>query len=195
MVFRRVPPVVVDALVALWVVVWIFVGVRVADEVDGLRDLSASVAQTGAAVERTGEALGAIDVPFVGGQLREVAEGVSQTGRNTRRSAAQAQESASSLSGLLGAAIALIPATALLIPYVPLRIAHVRERRALAALDRRHGDDPQFDRLLAERARTRMSYGRLQALDGPPWAALSDEDVRRLAHAERERYGLHGGVR
>lgn len=185
----------VDALVVLWVAAWIVVGVRVAAEVDGLRDLSASVAQTGAAVERTGEALGGIDVPFVGSRLREVAEGVSETGRSTRRSAAQAQDSAGSLSTLLGAAIAFIPATALLIPYIPLRVARVRERRALAALDRHYGGDPQFDRLLAERARNRMSYQRLRALDEPPWAALSDADVRRLAHVERERLGLRGESR
>jgi hypothetical protein len=195
MSFRRVPLLAVDALVALWVVAWIAIGLRVGDEVDGLRDLGVSVAQTGAAVERTGDALGGIDVPFVGDQLREVGEGVAETGRSTRRSAAQAQDSAGALSVLLGAAIAFIPASALLIPYVPLRIARVRERRALAALDRRHGDDPRLDRLLAERARTRMSYQDLHALDGPPWAALDDEEVRRLAQAERERFGLSGGAR
>ncbi len=195
MPFRRVPLLAVDALVALWVVAWVIIGLRVGDEVDGLQDLGASVAQTGAAVERTGGALTEIDVPFVGGQFREVGEGVAETGRSTRRSAAQAQDSAGALSGLLGAAIAFIPASALLIPYVPLRIARIRERRALATLERRHGEDPQLDRLLAERARTRMSYQRLQSLDGPPWAALGDAEVRRLAQAERERFGLHGGDR
>lgn len=186
----------VDVLVALWVVAWIVVGLRIAAEADGLRDLGESVARTGAAIERTGAALGSLDLPFVGGEVDEVAAGVVETGRSTQRSAAQAQDSASNLSTLLGVAIALIPSTALLIPYVPLRVARVRERRALALLEQRYGDRPEFERLLADRAVQHLGYRRLLALDVHPWDAAADPDrAQQLADAERARLGLTRAAR
>lgn len=179
----------VDLLVVLWVAGWIAVGVRIADEVEGLRDLGGSVAQTGRGIERTGEALGGINVPFVGGQLDDVAEGIVETGQSTQRSARQGQESAENLSTLLGVAIALIPSSAILIPYIPLRVARIRERRALEELERRYGDDPELDRLLAARATHHLSYHRLRRLGIAPWQAETG-DQQRLADAERARLGL-----
>ena len=163
--------IVVDAFVVLWIVAWLVVGVRVDNEIEGLTELSATISQAGGAVEETGQALGSLDVPLIGGDIDRVAERVAQTGRDTRQSGRTARESIDDLSTLLGAAVALIPASPLLFLYLPMRVARVRERRALKRLLRGAADDPVLDRLLAHRALQTLPYHRLAALDGRPSSA------------------------
>lgn len=182
--------IVVDAFVVLWIVAWLVVGVRVDNEIEGLTELSATISQAGGAVEETGQALGSLDLPLVGGDIDRVAERVAQTGRDTRQSGQTARESIGDLSTLLGAAVALIPASPLLFLYLPMRIARVRERRALKRLLRGGADDPVLDRLLAHRALQTLPYVRLAALHGRPWDDLSHGRYERLAAAERERLGV-----
>lgn len=179
-----------DALVVAWVIAWAVAGLRVADEVDGLTELSATVSSTGGAVAETGEALGSLNVPLLGDRVDDVAQEVEQTGRETQASGRTARESISDLSTLLGLAVALIPSSPLLVMYVPMRIARTRERRALRRLIRVAGDDPRLEALLAERARHQLSYRRLAHADARPWQPPDEEQCARLAEAERARLGL-----
>lgn len=182
----------IDVFVVAWIVVWIVVGVRVHNEIEGLTELSVTVSQAGGAIEQTGQALGSLDLPLIGGEIDRVAEQVAQTGRDTRQSGATARESIDELSTLLGFAVAVIPTTPLLFVYLPLLVARVRERRALRRLLQEAGDDPVLDRLLAHRALQTLPYHRLAAMDGRPWDELSRGHYERLAAAERERLGLGG---
>lgn len=185
----------VDLLVIVWVVVWLLLGLRVHDEVEGLRELSRTISDAGGAVERTGQALGALNIPFVGGRIEQTAREVTEVGRETRLSGRTARESIANLSTLLGLSVAFIPSSAVLFVYLPARIARARERQAMRQMLERFGGEPGFERLLAHRALQTMSYRRLQHEAGDrPWADLVEGRYGELAAAERRRLNLeHNG--
>lgn len=165
---------ILDALVVVWVVVWIVLGFRVAEEVQGLTALSRTITQTGQGVEQVGGALGGLSrVPFVGGQIGRAAQEVKEVGRSTQASGMQARTSAQNLSVLLGLSVGLIPSSALFLFYFPSRVTMERERRALRRLLERAQDDPELNRLLQRRSLATMSYRQLEG---------ADRDVLTRAH-------------
>ena len=181
----------VDLLVVVWVVAWLLLGMRVHDEVEGLTELSTTISRAGGAVEETGRALGDLNIPFVGDRIDRTAKEVTAVGRETRLSGRTARDSIADLSTLLGLSVALIPSSAILLVYLPVRLARVRERRALRRLLARFGDDESLERLLAHRALQTMSYRRLQQeVGGRPWADLAEGRYGELAAAERRRLNL-----
>ncbi len=184
-----------DLLVVVWVVGWLALGLRVHDEVQGLTELSTTISRAGGAVEETGRALDALDVPLVGERIDRTAKAVTDVGRETRISGRTSRDSISDLSTLLGLSVAFIPSSAMLFVYLPARVARTRERRALRNLLERFGADPTLERLLAHRALQTMSYHRLQREVGDrPWADLAEGRYGELAAAERRRLNLeHSG--
>jgi hypothetical protein len=186
----------VDVLVVVWVVTWLLLGLRVHAEVEGLTELSSTISRAGGAVEETGRALGELNIPFVGDRIDRSAAEVAAVGRETRISGRTARDSIADLSTLLGLSVALIPSSAILLVYLPVRVARIRERRALRQLLARFGDDAGLDRLLAHRALQTMSYRRLQTGAGDrPWADLAEGRYAELAAAERARLNLEHGAR
>lgn len=181
--------IVVDVVLAAWVAAWIVIGVLVAQEVRGLRQLSTTVSLAGGALRQTGELLGNLErVPFVGGEVGDLAQRVEQTGRSAQTSARASRGSVQDLSILLGVSIALIPSIPLLALWVPLRIGWHRDRQTVRrALDR--GDD-RIERFLAYRAVQNLPFERLVEVAPDPWADLEAGRYARLAAAERERIGL-----
>ena len=180
-----------DLLVVVWVVAWLLLGLRVHDEVEGLTELSTTISRAGGAVEQTGRALGDLDIPFVGDRIDRTAGEATAVGRETRISGRTARDSIADLSTLLGLSVALIPSSAILLVYLPMRVARVRERRALRRLLARFGGDPALERLLAHRALQTMSYRRLQETVGDrPWVDLAEGRYAELAAAERRRLSL-----
>jgi len=154
---------ILDALAVVWVIVWVVLGFRVAEEVRGLTALSATISETGRGVEQVGDALGGLSgVPFVGGQLGQAAQEVREVGRSTQESGRQARDSAESLSVLLGVSVGLIPSSALFLFYFPSRVTMERERQALRRLLERAQDDPELNRLLQRRSLATMSYRQLE---------------------------------
>lgn len=182
--------IVLDVIAVLWVAAWVFVGVQVHDEVEGLQALSDTIIRTGQGVEDVGAVLRGIDVPFVGDQIQRAGEEVSGVGADTQLSGQQAAESADRLSMLLGLSVALIPSSSLFLFYFPARVAHARERRALRRLTARALEDPELERFLARRALMAVSYRRLVGMGGDPW--LEGTDDGRLVAAEREEMGVSG---
>lgn len=184
----------VDVLVVVWVIAWLLLGLRVHDEVEGLTELSKTISSAGGAVEQTGRALGDLNIPFVGDRIDRTAAQVTDAGRDTRISGRTARDSIADLSTLLGLSVALIPSSAILLVYLPVRVARVRERRALRQMLSRFGDDASFERLLAHRALQTMSYQRLRSLGDRPWVDLAEGRYGELAAAERRRLNLeHSG--
>ena len=184
----------VDVLVVVWVIAWLLLGLRVHDEVEGLTELSRTISTAGGAVEETGRALGDLNIPFVGDRIDRTAAQVTEAGRDTRISGRTARDSIADLSTLLGLSVALIPSSAILLVYLPVRIARVRERRALRQMLARFGDDESLERLLAHRALQTMSYQRLRSVGDRPWADLAQGRYGELAAAERRRLNLeHSG--
>lgn len=118
-----------DVAIVLWAVVWVFMGLRVADEVRGLSELSTTVIDVGVAVESAGVAIGSLsEVPFAGDRVAKPSAEVRAAGRSAIASGRSSRDSIRDLSTLLGVAVAVIPTAPLLFIYLPLRVAWSRAR-------------------------------------------------------------------
>jgi hypothetical protein len=117
---------------ALWAITWLFIGLRVANEVEGLRELSDTVVEVGAAVRSSGETLARLsDVPIVGQELEEPSARIVRAGESAVASGRASRESVRDLSVLLGISIAVIPSVPLAVLLV-LRLPAAGARRRTA---------------------------------------------------------------
>lgn len=144
-------------LVALAVLAWL--GLRVHGAVDRLAVLGEGVRKAGAAV------------PLVGDPVEELGK--------------RGEDDVHRLANLLGLLVFAIPATVVLLRYLPTRIAHVR---LLTAADRvLRGGDP---RLIAMRAAFSLPYGHLLLYTRDPLGDLAEERYEPLVAAAFEEVGL-----
>jgi hypothetical protein len=185
----RVPPrrsqALTDVILLSWAVLWIAVGIAVANEVRGLAEISGTVGEVGQAMITVGETIQSL--PLIGG---DAGDDISAAGRDAVTSARGARESAEAVSTLLGLSIALIPSLPVLVLYVPNRIAGARERRELARAVA-SGRDPWVDEVLARRALVHLPYRRLRQISDDPVADLRAGRVEALATAELEWFGVN----
>jgi hypothetical protein len=178
---------VVDLAIALWILVWLWMGFAVAREVRGIGRVSDTVGRLGAAVTRVGETVGGL--PLVGGQVREPADAIRTTGQRAVESAREARDSSNSVAILLGISIALIPSSPVFLLYIPQRVAAARERKALMRAVA-GGRTPEVDELLAERAVGHLPYHRLRRVSDDPRGDLRDGRHAALADAELAWFGV-----
>jgi hypothetical protein len=184
----------IDAAIVAWAILWVLMGLRVADEVRGLSELSGTVIEVGVAVQSAGEAIGSLsDVPFAGDRVRQPSEDIRAAGRSAVASGRSSRESVRDLSTLLGFAVAVIPTAPLLFVYLPARVGWWRDRRAVAEMlrDAPAGGQRAVHALLARRALGAVSYRHLQR-SGLLGGALDERDVEQLAAAELRRLRLRG---
>lgn len=181
---------VLDAIVVAWTVVWIAVGVTVADTVYGLTELSGTFRSVGNAVGEVGRTLGGVNLPLIGAPLDRAAGAVQGAGRDIVDSGVAAREEIEQTSLLLGLAVALVPTLTLLLIYAPARVARFRERAALRGLVDEAGGDQGLEALLAARAIEHVPYRRLRRVTGRPWEAESPATRRALAEEELRRLGI-----
>ena len=180
-----------DLGVVAWAAAWIVVGVLVSREVEGLTDLSRTVTAAGLALQEAGAALSTLEgVPFVGDDVGEVGERTERAGRSARLSGSSSRESIESLSLLLGVSIAVAPSLPLVLLYLPMRIAWVRETRAVRRAVTVSPDDPVVDEYLARRAVLALPFDRLRETAKEPWGQLGAAERRRLSDAELARLGI-----
>jgi hypothetical protein len=184
-----------DALVALWALMWILVGVLVAASVVQLTELTGAFRAVGGAVTGVGETLGGIDVPIIGGPLKGASEAVRDAGRGVTARGEAVRGDIERASVVLGAAVALGPILLVLLAYGPARAVRAREARALRRLLDDGAGEPEFEALLAQRALTSLSFRRLRRVSARPWEddlttrrALAEEELRRLG-VSRSRLG------
>jgi hypothetical protein len=112
--------------VALWVAVWIGVGIWTGYEVNNLRSLSDTVVKSGAALQTTGGAIeGLGGIPFVGGDIKRVGRQVTAAGASAVQSGNESRKTVDRLAILLGIAIGLIPTVPVIVLYVLLSRAVV----------------------------------------------------------------------
>jgi hypothetical protein len=180
-----------DAVVAVWVAVWIVLAVFVGREVRNLRELSDTVVLAGVAVEDTADLVSALeDVPFVGEQVTEVAARVREAGASAQESGRESRDSTEDLSVLLALSIGLIPTLPLLGLYAPLRLAWTRDARSVRIALADNPADPRLAEFLARRAVANLSYGELLAVTSDPYGDLEAGRFEALAGRELERLGL-----
>jgi hypothetical protein len=180
-----------DAAVVAWLAVWLVAGVLVAREVEELNELTETMEVAAGAIEETGDVLRTVgNVPFIGGQVTELAERIQRTGARTRQSAAESRDTVSSLSRLLGVSVAAMPILLLLLLYLPLRLLWRREAESIRRALRRDPSDAVLDEFLARRAVLSLPYARLRRLTENPWRDLEDGRHAALADAELARLGI-----
>jgi hypothetical protein len=182
-----------DVAVAVWVVAWIVLALLVGREVRDLRQLSDTVVVAGVAVEETGDLVDSLgSVPFVGGQVGEVADRVRAAGRSAQASGRDSRDSTDNLSLLLALSIGLIPTLPLLGLYAPLRLTWTREVRAVRRALAGGSADPVLKEFLARRAVHTLPYQELRAVSPDPFRDLEAGRFDALAERELKRLGLRG---
>jgi hypothetical protein len=178
-----------DIGLAIWAAFWIGIAAWTAYEVASLRSLSDTVVKAGTATESTGHALAAVGhLPFVGGQISQLAAQAVAAGASARASGAATATTIDQLAVLLGIAIALIPTVPLLALYVPLRVSWRRDRTAVRSAVARWDGEPDLESYLAHRAVAHLRFDELRELgyDGTAGSPSNAE----LAAAELQRLGL-----
>jgi hypothetical protein len=114
----------------LWAGAWLYVGIRTANEVYGLQELSSTVVDVGAAVRASGETLRSLSsVPVVGDQLEEPAGRIVRAGDSAVASGRASRESVRDLAVLLGITISIVPTVPMLAVLLVLRRERLRRDR------------------------------------------------------------------
>jgi hypothetical protein len=180
-----------DAVVLVWVAAWVVLAVLVGREVRNLRELSDTVVLAGVAVEDTGDLVASLEgVPFIGGDVGDVASRVREAGASAQESGRESRDSTEDLSVLLALSIGLIPTLPLLGLYAPLRLAWSQDARAIRRALAASPDDPGLQEFLAQRAVANLHYDDLFAVSRDPYGDLSAGRFETLANRELERLGL-----
>lgn len=180
-----------DGALALWVAAWIGLGVAIGVNVRDLTHLSRTVVVDGQAVETVGRSLHSLGaIPFVGGQLSRESNAVIRAGASAVSGGQSSGSSIRALSVLLAIAVALLPSVPVLGFYLPARLEHGRESRALREALRIHAGDPAFQAFLGQRALATLSYHRLRRVAPLPWAQAAEGQYEDLAAAELRRLGV-----
>ncbi|UTI63030.1 hypothetical protein NBH00_16890 [Paraconexibacter antarcticus] len=181
----------VDVLIAAWVVLWIVLGLAIAGEVRGLRQLSTTVGRVGVALEQTGSTVdGLSGVPLVGDRIGRTGRDISAAGDSAVASGRHSRRSIHNLSWMLGLFLAVIPSAPVLALYLPARVLDARERRTLRRHVVANGASPALRRLLARRALATLPYQVLLELDADPLGHWAPGVLEELADAELARLGL-----
>ncbi len=181
---------ILDALVAGWVLGWIVVGVLAAETVGQLTELSGTFGTVGGAVGSVGATLGGVDVPLLSTPLEGAGEAIETAGRDIVAGGLSLREKIERISVGAGFVVALLPSLSLLLLYGPPRVVRMRESGALRALLRTGRDDPALEAFLAERALEQASYRRLRRLSSRPWEVEAPATRRALAEEELRRLGV-----
>jgi hypothetical protein len=180
-----------DALIVVWVALWIGIGYLVYHYVNGLASLSNTVILAGQAVEATADALNAISkIPFVGGQVSDLVEKAHRAASSALYNGEASRSDVHDVAVLLWLAISAAPTTPLLVMYGLLRRGWHRDRRSLEEAVLGWEDDAALERFLARRALEHLPYRRLRRLGANPWRDYEEGRTAALADAELARVGL-----
>lgn len=190
-----------DGAVLFWVVLWCVLGVWTGVTLWQAADVGDTLRASGESLSRVGEGLSALsEVPVIGERPGEIGSSVAETAVDIISRGTEVKDQLRLLGVFLGIAIIGIPVTPVLGLYLPVRVHHGREVAALRRQLTEHGDDPGFDRHLADRARSWLPYSEVVRLAGEGAGARAHDRAhdetydrageRRLADAELGRLGL-----
>ncbi len=151
-------------------------------------DVGDTISSSGRSLASVGDGLESLaGVPVVGDTPASIGADLQGSAADITTRGAEVKGQLRLLGILLGIAVVGIPVSPVLGLYVPLRLRRAREVRSIRRQLQEHGDDPGFERYLADRARSSLPYDAVATLDPSP--AHSDVD-RQLADAELVRLGI-----
>jgi hypothetical protein len=185
---HRTQQVLNDIFVALWVVVWVRVGVIVHGLVDKLAGPGRSVERAGRRVaDGAASVSGDIsDVPLVGDDLASAFDRLSDAGGFLRDAGQSQQDAVHALALWLGVLLALIPITLVLIVWLPPRIRWIAEASAASRIRL----DAEDLHLFALRAIARRTLNELRGATPDPAGAYASGNYEPLAALELDALGL-----
>ncbi|QZY29189.1 hypothetical protein [Nocardioides coralli] len=173
-----------DGAVLFWCVLWCVLGVWTGVTLWQAADVGETISSSGRSLTKVGEGLqGLSDIPVIGEGPGEVGAEVAGTGAEITDRGAEVQGQLRLLGIFIGVAVVGIPVTPVLGLYLPLRVRRAREVALVRRQLEEHGDDPGFDRHLADRARLVLTYDEVARLDSD--RALADAELARLGLARR----------
>jgi hypothetical protein len=180
-----------DAVIALWVVLWLVLAGWTAYSVWVLAELGQTMTTAAQALDSAGHGLQDL------GALPLVGDGPAELGEEVRATAARVADNGAAIDGqvhrlalLLGIALFFIPVTPVLGLWAPLRLGRRRELRDIRQAMAKHGADPGLRRHWAGRAVHRLPYTTLRTVSDDPHGDLEQGRWDRLADLELERLGL-----
>lgn len=177
-----------DALLVLWVLLWVRVGLAVKDAVDRLAAPGRELEQAGSGLSGglRGAAERAQELPVVGGGLAAPLEGAAGAGDALARAGVAQQDAVGTLSLVLALLLAGIPVVWAVQRRLPARLAWARQAAAVRTL---RGDVELF----ALRAATHRPLSELARLGPDPvgrWRRGEPGAAEALAALELRAHGL-----
>ncbi|MQA99638.1 MAG: hypothetical protein GEU78_05005 [Actinobacteria bacterium] len=185
---HRTQQVLNDIFIALWVIVWVRVGVIVHGLVDKLAGPGRSVERAGRRVaDGAANVSGDVsDVPLVGDDLASAFDRLSDAGGFLRDAGQSQQDAVHALALWLGVLLALIPIILVLIVWLPPRIRWIAE----ASAANRIRLDAEDLHLFALRAIARRTLNELRSAAPDPAGAYASGNYEPLAALELDALGL-----
>jgi hypothetical protein len=177
-----------DLAVLAWTAAWVWAGVALYRLVERLAVPGARLEQAGGGfagdVAEIQQKVGRL--PVVGGQLQDPFGRLAGVGRTLAEAGATQQEVVRQLALWLGVAVAAVPIVALLLAWLPGRVAWAREAGAASRL-RLSGADLE---LFAIRAVANRSLRQLHRVSADPAGDLRAGEFEALADLELRSLGL-----
>ena len=182
-----------DLAVVAWTVAWVWAGVTLYRLVEKLAVPGARLEQAGGGfagdVAEIQQKVGR--VPVVGGELQGPFGRLAGVGQTLADAGATQQQVVHQLALWLGVLVAAVPIVALLLAWLPRRVAWAREAGAASRL-RLAGADLE---LFALRAVANRSLRELHRVTPDPAGALRAGEFAALADLELRALGLRAGPR
>ena len=188
---RRLRQMVGDALLLVWILVWIEIGKAVHDATMLLARPGEEITEAGNGLaERMRDASSVVgDTPLIGDELQSPFEGAGDAADQIAGAGLAQVDAVEQLAGWLGWTVGAIPVLVLLAVYLPMRWRFVRT----ATAGQRFIDAAEDLDLFALRALTRQPMHRLARISHDPagaWRRGDPEVVRELAVLELNDVGL-----
>jgi hypothetical protein len=179
-----------DVAVVLAAVVFAALGVLAGRQIWELAELHRGLVQAGEALDTAAGAIGLVGgVPLIGDDVGALAASVRATADQVRASAETGRADVQVLAVVLAVTIFVLGVVPLLLLYLPLRVARVRElrglRRKLAGRP-----DAMLVEHLARAALRRVPLPELRRVTDRPWADVDEGRHMPLAAAELRRLGV-----
>lgn len=180
-----------DVTVAVWTMIWVFVGIAVYDAIATIADAGRQVesGSKGVADNLASAGHGAQHIPLLGDAVSQPLVAASTAALDIAGAGHDLDTTASWLAVLLAMAVASVPILVVVVPWLFLRLRFFRRKWVVTAL----AATSAGEQLLALRALTNRPPGKLAAVSPDPVGGWRREDpvtIRALAALELRAAGI-----